>query len=93
MNGEQRPKFLGFYNKYLAILAYLSLVLFSFLVLDTLLKSPFFDEDYYVFHPHEDDTCEILQSKLDLFHPHGTNPIKFEILKEMFESKCEVVIR
>ena len=51
---------------------------------------PLFDEDYYVFHPHNDDSCDVLKSKYELFHPEGTNPIKFEILEKMLEKKCVV---
>lgn len=54
---------------------------------------PYLDDSYYTFHPHEDDTCETLQSKFDLFHPKGTNPVRFEIMKEMFQKDCEVIIR
>jgi len=54
---------------------------------------PFLDDEYYVWHPHDNDTCDILQSKLDLFHPQGTNPVRFEILKSMFQNDCEVLIR
>jgi len=53
---------------------------------------PYLNSDYYVFHPHTDDSCETLQSKFDLFHPNGTNPIRFEILKEMFANDCEVIL-
>ncbi len=53
---------------------------------------PYLDSDYYTFHPHIDDSCETLQSKFDLFHPNGTNPIRFEILKEMFANDCEIIL-
>lgn len=55
--------------------------------------TPFLDEGYYIWHPHENDTCEQLQEKLDLFHPDGTNPVRFELLKAMFENRCEVILR
>jgi len=55
--------------------------------------TPYTSSSYYTFHPHPDDTCEDLQSKLDLFHPKGTNPIRFEVMKAMFKADCEVIIR
>jgi hypothetical protein len=54
---------------------------------------PYLSDSYYTFHPHEDDDCKTLQDKLDLFHPRGTNPIRFEIMKSMFQNDCEVIIR
>lgn len=54
--------------------------------------TPYFSGSYYTFHPHQEDSCETLKSKFDLFHPNGSNPIRFEIVKEMFEKECEVVI-
>lgn len=55
--------------------------------------TPYSSSSYYTFHPHVDDTCQDLQSKLDLFHPRGTNPIRFEVMKAMFKADCEVIIR
>jgi len=46
-----------------------------------------------MFHPHEDDSCETLKSKFELFHPNGSNPIRFEIVREMFVKECGVVIQ
>ena len=53
---------------------------------------PYLNPDYYVFHPHEEDTCDDLESKFGLFHPKGSNPIRFEILQDMFEKECKVKI-
>lgn len=46
------------------------------------------DSDYYVFHPHPDDTCEELLFKYDLYHPQGSNPVRFENLRELFIKNC-----
>lgn len=53
---------------------------------------PLFDPDYFTFHPHKDDSCDVLRSKYELFHPEGTNPIKFEIYDRMVEKRCMVVL-
>ncbi len=50
--------------------------------------TPYVSGSYYVFHPHPDDTCEELTSKFNLFHPNGTNPIKFEIQDEIQNRGC-----
>jgi len=55
--------------------------------------TPFADPNYHVWHPHTNDSCDELQSKLDLFHPKGTNPVRFEIMEAMFLNDCEVIIR
>jgi len=51
--------------------------------------SPIINNDYYVFHPEGSDNCETFQSKLDLFHPEGTNPTKFELIDRMKQLECE----
>lgn len=50
------------------------------------------DPNYFDWHPSIDDSCQQLQDKLDLFHPHGTNPVRFEILKAMWENNCTITI-
>lgn len=50
--------------------------------------TPYVSNSYYVFHPHPDDTCEELIFKFNLYHPNGTNPIKFEVLNEIQKRGC-----
>lgn len=54
------------------------------------LDSPQINNSYYVFHPLETDDCMTLQSKLNLFHPNGTNPTKFELIKRMNQLDCQI---
>ncbi len=96
---EEPKKFFGFYHKSIAIACYSMILGFSLLVLFTMtynvetgiwFDTPLLDPDYFVFHPHSSDSCEILQEKLLLFHPEGTNPIKFEILESMIKKRCQI---
>ncbi len=97
---ENEKTFFGFYNKRLAYLAIGLMIFLGGITVSTIFynyetgfwfDTPYIDsEDYYSWHPHKDDSCEELQSKLDLFHPDGINPVRFELLKAMFEKRCEV---
>lgn len=102
MTDQEPKKFLGFYNKSIAYIAIGFVIFMCILAVVSILYNsntgfwfdkPYLDEEYYTFHPHLDDSCEILQSKLNLFHPDGTNPVRFELLKAMFEQRCEVILR
>lgn len=102
LNDQEPKKFLGFYNKSIAYVAIGFVILMSLMAVVSIFYNsntgfwfdkPYLDEGYYIWHPHENDTCEELQSKLDLFHPDGTNPVRFELLKAMFEQRCEVILR
>jgi len=87
------------FNKLLDITKYLvfsvgAIAVFTLLAYDFdtgfWFDTPFTNPDYYVFHPHRDDTCADLQSKYNLYHPEGTNPVKFQLYDRMIEMNCLV---
>jgi len=99
---EEEKKFLGFHNKTLGYIVIGIMVFISGVGFSTIFynyqtgfwfDTVYVDYNYYTFHPHPNDSCEILQGKLDLYHPQGTNPVKFELLKAMFTKKCEIELR